>query len=487
MKKIFTYFTLLFFVTSSVSAQRYLTEVFTQVQVTDNITYGQNYSILTGAPQLQTLEMSVYEPMGDTATQRPLFIYLHTGNFLPKGLNQSPTGNLKDSATVEICTRLAKQGYVVAAISYRLGWNPAPGTTQETRTGTLLRAVYRALQDTRTAVRYFKKDVATNGNVFKINKDKIGVIGQGSGGYVALATASLDKMAEIQLSKFIDFTDITNPVLYVDTAIWGNFEGFGGNSSLNVSNHVGYSSEIQFCMNIGGALGDSSWLEAGDVPMVSFHCKTDPFAPYGNGAVIVPTTQEFVVDVSGSRTVQNLANQYQNNDVFKINIYDAYTVQANMYNEGFEGLYPFVTSNVQSAPWEWWDPADAKHSNGLLTNPDMSKTKANAYIDTIIGYMSPRAYVVMVDPTYIGIEALQNQSPAISVFPNPNTGSMVQIKSKENLLNIDIYNIAGQFITSVPTPKTNNYALDLKGLEKGVYFLSIATEKGKEVTKLLVD
>ena len=29
---------------------------------------------------------------------------------------------------------------------------------------------------------------------------------------------------------------------------------------------------------------------AGDVPMVCFHPVTDPFAPYGDGTVIVPTT-----------------------------------------------------------------------------------------------------------------------------------------------------------------------------------------------------
>jgi len=136
---------------------RYLDEVFTDVAVTQNVVYGQNKTVITGAPMDQPLIMDVYEPTGDTATARPLFLYIHTGNFLPKIINQTLVGSLRDSASVEICTRMAKLGYVVASIDYRTGWNPL-ASTQTQRTKLLLQAVYRAVQDGRTAVRYFRKD-----------------------------------------------------------------------------------------------------------------------------------------------------------------------------------------------------------------------------------------------------------------------------------------------------------------------------------------
>ena len=68
--------------------------------------------------------------------------------------------------------------------------------------------------------------------------------------------------------------------------------------------------------NLGGALADISWLEAGDVPIVSFHCYKDEYAPIDTGDVIVPTTGDFVVEVMGSRTVAHYSNAYGNNDVF---------------------------------------------------------------------------------------------------------------------------------------------------------------------------
>ena len=44
---------------------------------------------------------------------------------------------------------------------------------------------------------------------------------------------------------------------------------------LNIENHKGYSSDHDMILNMGGAIGDLSWLEAGDKPMVAAHCHTD--------------------------------------------------------------------------------------------------------------------------------------------------------------------------------------------------------------------
>ena len=107
---------------------RYLNEVFTDVNVTTDVLYGQNVTVLPllqGAPpSAQPLVCDIYEPAGDTETDRPLMIYIHTGNFLPQYLNGSAVGTKSDSVAVELCSRYAKMGYVVASIDYRLGWNP---------------------------------------------------------------------------------------------------------------------------------------------------------------------------------------------------------------------------------------------------------------------------------------------------------------------------------------------------------------------------
>ena len=81
---------------------------------------------------------------------------------------------------------------------------------------------------------------------------------------------------------------------------------------------MGYSSDFNFQMNMGGALGDLNWLDEGDVPTVSFQGPHDQFAPYTTGVLIVPTTNEPVVEVSGAYDIHSEINGYatNNNAVF---------------------------------------------------------------------------------------------------------------------------------------------------------------------------
>lgn len=176
MKQIATLFTLALLLTAAaVTAQeRYKDPVF--AEVTSNLdVYGSNFTVLTipvtGHTLRQPLAMRVYQPVGDTETKRPLVIYFHTGNFLPFPQNSGCYGTIDDSSCVEIATRLAKMGYVVAVADYRLGWNPL-ATTELVRRFTLINAAYRGVQDARTCVRYFRKDAATT-NKYKIDTDKI--------------------------------------------------------------------------------------------------------------------------------------------------------------------------------------------------------------------------------------------------------------------------------------------------------------------------
>src|SRR5690606_27533303 len=86
----------------------------------------------------------------------------------------------------------------------------------------------------------------------------------------------------------------------------------------NIINFPGLPDDVLMVANMGGAMGDSAWLEAGDVPMVSLHARFDFFAPYFSGMVQVPVGQQFfpVVDVAGSHTAIRKANAFGNNDIF---------------------------------------------------------------------------------------------------------------------------------------------------------------------------
>ena len=421
------------------SQTRYLDDVFPSVTVNSNITYATNISIL---PMLQSLppspapiQFDIYQPTGDSIVNRPAIILIHTGSFLPHVVNGQPTGSKTDLSIVEQCTRWARKGYVVVAMDNRLGWNPT-STDQDVRTSSLLQAAYRGIQDAKAMVRYLRMTEA-NGNPYGIDQSKIVLGGQGTGAYISLGYPTLnDPSVELMLPKFINF-NTTPPSPYVYPPFFGNPDGTdstwlpatasptGQDELWNIPNNPSYSNDVNMVFNLGGALADISWLDTGDVPMVSFHCEKDPYGPIDTGDVIVPTTGDFVVEVMGSRTVQYYANAYGNNDVFALaGISDVYTTAANTNNGGLEGLYVFktpaadtITPNAfgeyeeeQSAPWDWWDPtsydvmfqalnptapAGYGAASAILGNPDMSSTKGNLYLDTVQGYLNPRMYEVL--------------------------------------------------------------------------------------------
>lgn len=487
-------------------AQRYFNPVFTNIGTDANVMYAQNIGVLTGTPKLDTLRMDVYYPMGDTTNARPLVVYLHTGSFLPPIVNGSPTGSRKDTATVEMCKEFARRGYVVAAISYRLGWNPQGNQSQ--RTGTILNAVYRAMIDAKSAIRFFRKNHAVGGNTWGIDTSRIMLVGQGTGGYAVQAAAYLDKPSELTLAKFIDPTT-TPPQPYVVQAIAGNFDGTDS-TFLNVPNHVGYSSSFNLAVNMAGALGDSTWMEAGEMPLVAFHSYNDPFAPFNDGVVLVPGTTFQVVEVAGSGVAVRRANRLNNNKVLLDGAFlnsissNPYQIAALTTNQGDNNLYRMVIDPAvrpQAGPWDYWDSTIVKnitlpggfsgltaHNNAMLTNPNMSKAKAMAYIDTVQGYLAPRAVQVLNLPgaVALGVKngALKNVN--LTVYPNPATDQVTISSTTQQPNSVTLTDLTGRVVRNQAFQSAGVNTLSVQGLDKGVYLLKAQYQNGELVQKLII-
>ncbi|MBS1546027.1 MAG: T9SS type A sorting domain-containing protein [Bacteroidetes bacterium] len=541
---------------------RYLSEVFTanQVTLTSDVVFGTNIDFLTSqfsnpalygpeVVQLQTLvstgqpipapffdpldastvvkvanlKMDVYQPEQDldSETARPVFIFVHTGNALPPPLNGSPTGLKTDSSAVEICKQMARRGYVAVSMDYRLGWNPL-GSTVEIRRGTLLNAIYRAIHDVKQCIRNLKAD-ADGANTYAIDPSKIIVYGEGTGGYIALAAATLDHPQELYIDKFRP--DPFDPnTSYVDTTVVGNIEGFGGQLALYRPN--GFDSHFNFCVNAGGALADTSWLAPGDMPMVALQTIFDPFAPYGNGTVIVPTTGEQVVDVQGSNVFMELVNDFGNNSSFATLVgNDPFTTRArSLYNTdqvhgsntvhintNLEGTFPLVTPNwpaqipgtfEEAGPWQWWDPAGALAQTVVspgpppitagqasqASNPNFSGTKGRAYIDTIMGYMNPRIVCALgLGPC--GLMGLADHDPiavGVAMAPNPAHDVVRITSAKETIRMVEVYDVNGRRVRAENVENTN-YLLHRNGLKPGAYFVTLTFDQGTVTRKLMLD
>ena len=475
-------------------AQRYLTEVFSSNTVTKNVMYGANITIITGAPSMDTLNYDIYQPAGDTMTARPVVIVAHTGSFLPAPQNGQATGSKNDSAVVTLCNKLAARGFVAIAMEYRLGWNPV-STQQEVRTGTLLNAAYRGIQDARSLVRHLRDGVANNGNPYGINPNQVVMGGMGTGGYISLGVGYLDSYDEINLAKFID---VNSGNSYVDTSLSGDVEG-KWTRPLNIGSYVNESSDVQFVFNMGGAVGDSTWMEAGEPPVASVAVPSDPFAPYGFGAVIVPTTGDFVVDVSGSQGVQSRAQRLGINSSFDQNVYiDPSSQQAATVNGGLNGLFPFFRPSPESAPWEEWDSlfwAQVPHpsggsftSIGLMTNPDMNAAKSARYIDSTLNFIVPR---IVCSMGLAGCSAATSAATTVDglnvqFYPNPSSDLVnIAAGSANGIQTITVTDLSGRQVKATNGLNVTGYQLNHSDLTAGMYFITVQTHKGAVTQKLL--
>lgn len=515
---------ILLIITIAANAQeRYLNQIFTSVNV-QTVLYGRNFTVIA-VPQIghtvetgaigQPLAADVYTPAGDTETKRPLVLYFHTGNFLPFPQNTSASGTRKDSTCVDFVTKFAKMGYVAASVDYRLGWNPI-ASTQEGRVNTLINAAYRGVQDARTAIRYFKK----NADLFGIDTTKILLFGQGTGGYITLATASLDKYSEVLTTtngqgKFIGsngfpyviekvpFPPSPTGVLYINGDIEGKVTGFVPPNSdgtpnpgppptgdtLCYPNHVNHTSDFAMAVNMGGALGDISWLDANTPPIVSIHCPYDLFAPYEDAVLNVPIPggQLPVVRVQGSLLVQQVMDGLGKNDAFlQLDpAKDPIGTAIKSKQGGHTNLFPLFGTNLplDSSPWDFWSTSNPNHTSSLQTNPDMTPEKGRKYIDSILMYVAPRACIGLDLPckTYVttSTKDLTDGDVSLTLAPNPASNQIkIEVSKDTPVKSISVLDLSGRLVNKVSNVNTNVYQLQRNGLQSGMYILKLEFESG---------
>lgn len=251
---------------------RYVSPVFSNWTETTNITFstgvprpnpgGGFYEFITGYPlnvrEYQTtpvnLKMNIFTPQGDTLSKRPVIIIAFGGGFL---------SGSKDHWSIRLLAQeLAKRGFVTAVIDYRLGMNIFDSQLA-------MRAVYRGLQDGRSAVRFFKADAA-GANIYKVDPDNIYLGGHSSGGFIALHNAYLDR-------------DSLRPA---STRVWTQ-NGYQVPDQLtldSVGDNRSFNGRAKAIFNLAGALGFTEYIEQNNEPILtSFHSTDDETVPYESG------------------------------------------------------------------------------------------------------------------------------------------------------------------------------------------------------------
>ena len=266
----------LIFVLSFVQSQmRYRYELFDEVTKTEDVVYG-------NAPDLPfifvfewntidtDLTMDIYEPAGDTVTNRPVIIFLHSGAFF------SGDNEVDDMVALSIAS--AKMGYVAVSVTYRLGLNVLSSYSGE-------RAVYRGVQDASAAIRYLKEYHSDYG----IDNEKIFIWGSSAGSFIGL---------------HLNFTED-------DERPESTFGG-GGDPDLGCidceGNDYQHDSKPNAVISCWGAIGDLGWIdEDNTIPTIMFHGTSDAVVPFNSGYPF--TIDIFLPFVYGSNLIHDRLNE----------------------------------------------------------------------------------------------------------------------------------------------------------------------------------
>ena len=192
---------------------RYLDPVFEQVTTTRDLVYG---SAVNDQGKTEQLELNLYQPTGDVATDRPAVVYIHGGGFVH--------GDKADGGPWAV--DLAKRGYVVVSINYRLATTDLGRVPGQPPPPVYIQAVTNALHDAQASVRWLRANAATYG----IDPTRIGATGGSAGAVTALALAY--DSTDVGDSGNPGFSSAINAAVSNSGAVGTDLQGPGGSPVL---------------------------------------------------------------------------------------------------------------------------------------------------------------------------------------------------------------------------------------------------------------
>lgn len=219
------------------SGERYKDDLFPGSD-TFTLQYGSNINYLN---QPENLLLDIYQPRFDSVKKRAAIFFVHGGGFR--------NGHRNDPAIMEFCGKLAKKGYVVISIDYRLG--QASDSDAD-----LSASIVRAIQDLNAAIRFTKANAENIG----IDSDLIFISGASAGGITTLCKA------------FMKIDSTANRLgVFSESDLEGN------------TNHLTNSSKVFAVYSMWGAVFDTAWITANDIPVACVHSTEDTTVPYISG------------------------------------------------------------------------------------------------------------------------------------------------------------------------------------------------------------
>ncbi|PIE50931.1 MAG: hypothetical protein CSA38_00630 [Flavobacteriales bacterium] len=491
-------FVLILFFPFVLNAQdyRYTENNFASTEITENITYGT--APFLNAPYtvesyttIDDLKMDIYLPQGDTNTKRPAIIFAHSGGFI--------IGHKNHDDMMALCDLFAKKGYVTATIDYRQGFSLVDNPNTH---GT--RAVYRGIQDGRTAVRYMR----ANANNYGIDANKVYFVGSSAGAFIALHSIYLNETEEIPPETgIVDYLNTTYPFSHTTPDLGG----------LDIGENLGYNGEPDAVVSLWGAVQNTDLITTSDTqPIFLVHGTGDVIVPFETGS---PFSHPMLNTVYGSTLINDRLDDlgFTNKETYFVQDegHEFYGVTNGVWTNGTGGNehWNIITEKITHFLWKLHKPtANFEHStNGLNVNFTNTSIDANSWLwdfgdgttsteqNPSHTYAESGNYAVKLyiendilswdektsNVTVNNLSVNDVQAIDFNYYPNPTRDFLyLELKKSYPQIKVEIFSLSGRLIRSAEFFNTKKVKINLKNLPQNTYIIKV--KKGNTTSLLKV-
>lgn len=401
---------------------RYQSEIFDSV-VVKTVDYG-----LAGS---QNLKMDIYSALADTATERPVVIFCFGGSFIG-GSRTSPE-------LVALAESFARRGFLCASIDYRVASNPFALGQEEGA----VKVVFRAIQDGKAAIRYFRKD-ARNGNALGVDSNQIFIGGTSAGGILAINLAYADDVSKLKSTWQTWAEDI------------GGLEGNSGNS--------GYCSAPNAVFSFSGAIADTAFIDENDVPLYANHATGDQTVDYDFGPPyggLIPLELHGTGDLETRMNTQSIYNEI-----------DTYSGNAHPVFVDGDSLTSYIRFETTK------DNLSTFFYNILDCNASNLKKASQQDCSSFV--------VEPIDSTGTSIASLEKEENDFVIYPNPSKNYLV-LKSEKEFTALQIVDVFGRIVFTANGINSTEKRIDCSDYSKSTYAVRILINDVWQTRMLLIE
>ncbi len=464
---------------------RYMEPVFDEIEHLTDVTY-------TTAPQLNApyfdesnsvnteFQMDIFLPANDDLQYRPAVIFCHSGAFA--------TGNRHHDDMMAFCDSLARRGFVTATIDYRQGFNALD-------TNSSIRAVFRGLQEARSAVRFLR----AHSEEYGIDKDRVYIAGSSAGGFMALHAIYMNDESEVPPStEAYTYQAGFPPQTY-------SAPDMGG---LDIGEYLEEDGEPNAAINMWGAIQSPEIItETDDSPVILIHGTSDPTVPfevgspfgfplfppsYGSAPIserlsdmnfdhetyfVEGAGHEFYGTDNGDFPASG-PNEYWDTVYNKVNSF-LWKLDKPLANFDYDTnalQVDFVFLCEEADDWQW-DFGDGNTSQEM--NPTHIYSQMGQYTVTLEVLNEMQSWDTAVQTINVGFDAIESpEKTSIRVYPNPVKEFFI-IEGTQ-ISKVELFNLSGNLVFKTILNGENRVKIDLnEDLNPGVYFCKVWMEDGK--------